>query len=148
MPGSREEDFLRIHQFYTFPPKITSSWGSGSWNLQLPVSLPYRCYIPNLVKIGPVVLENKMLTHYGRQTMDDGRQPLVIGHLSYSGNLKMIRFLNASNKFSLFPNCPLWKHKILYPRIICGKVGCNCPIGSEEDENTKCLHTNGEQTIR
>ena len=34
----------------------------GSWNLQFLVSLPYRCYVPNLVKIGSVVLEKKMLT--------------------------------------------------------------------------------------
>ena len=45
------------------------------------VSFPYRCYIPNLVKIGPVILEEKMLTH------DDERQPIAIGHPSYSGNL-------------------------------------------------------------
>ena len=38
--------------------------------------------MPNLVKIGPVVLEKKMLT-------DDGRQPIAIGHLSDSGDLKM-----------------------------------------------------------
>ena len=90
MPGSREEDFfLEVHQFYTFYPKITSPWGRGSWNLQFLVSLPYRCYIPNLVTIGPVVLEKKILTHDGRRTTDDdGRQPKAIGHLSYSGDLK------------------------------------------------------------
>ena len=44
--------------------------------------LTYRCYIPNLVRIGPVVFEKKMLTD------DDGRQPMVIGHLSDSGDLK------------------------------------------------------------
>ena len=38
----------------------------------------------NLVKIGPVVHEN-MLT----VTDDDGRQPIAIGHLSDSGDLKM-----------------------------------------------------------
>ena len=50
-------------------------------NLQLLVSLPYRCYIPNFVKIGPVVLE-KMLT-------DNGCQPIEIDHMSYSGDLKI-----------------------------------------------------------
>ena len=48
-----------------------------------------------MVKIGPVVLEMKMLTHHGRRTMDnerwttddDRRQPIAIGHLSYSGDL-------------------------------------------------------------
>ena len=38
-------------------------------------SLPYRCYIPNLVKIAPVVFE-KILTRY------DGCQPIAKGHLS------------------------------------------------------------------
>ena len=45
------------------------------------LSFPYRCYIPNLVKFGPVILEEKMLTH------DDERQPIATGHPSYSGNL-------------------------------------------------------------
>ena len=87
---------------------------------------PYsRCYIPNLVKIGPVALEKKMLTHDQRRTTDDARkrtpthscdnvavsdflnydmvnirmkkrkgyiiatsQPIAIGHLSDSGDLK------------------------------------------------------------
>ena len=34
-----------------------------------------------MVKIGPVCLEKKMLTQ------EDGRKPLAIGHLSYSGEL-------------------------------------------------------------
>ena len=42
-----------------------------------------------MVKIGPVVLEKKMLTHDARRTTDDdGRQPIAIGHLSDSGDLK------------------------------------------------------------
>ena len=61
-----------------FLPQNYLFWGwGGSWNLQNLVSLPYRCYIPNLVKIGPVVLEKKMLTDDGRRTThDDGRQPI------------------------------------------------------------------------
>ena len=43
----------------------------------------------NLVKIGPVVHEN-MLT----MTDDDGRQPIAIGHLSDSGDLKMCLIIN------------------------------------------------------
>ena len=63
---------------------------SAMWPMGLLfVSLPYRCYIPNLVRIGPVVSEEKMLTHDGRRTShDDGRQPIAIGHLSDSGDLK------------------------------------------------------------
>ena len=43
--------------------------GVGVMKFTIPFSLPYRCYIrvPNLVKIGPVVLEKKMLTHDGRR---------------------------------------------------------------------------------
>ena len=52
-------------------------------NLQFFVSIPYGCYITNLVKIGPVVYEEMMLT-------DNGRQPIAIGHLSDSGVLKSI----------------------------------------------------------
>ena len=44
------------------------------------VSLPYRCYILNLVKIGPVVLE-KMLRH------NEQHKFIAIGHLSDSGDL-------------------------------------------------------------
>ena len=46
----------------------------GSWNLQFLVSLPYKCYIPNLVKIGPVVLE-KMLIHDSQQTPTHSNSP-------------------------------------------------------------------------
>ena len=43
-----------------------------------------------LVKIGPVVLDKKMLTDDARRTThDDGRQPIAIGHLSDSGDLKI-----------------------------------------------------------
>ena len=64
MPGSREEDFLRSTSIL---PQNYLPFGWGSWNLQFLVSLPYRCYIPNLVRIGPVVSEEKMLTHDGRR---------------------------------------------------------------------------------
>ena len=57
--------FKEIMHFYTFYPKITSPLGEGSWNLQFPVSLPYRCY---------VVLEKKMLTHDARRTTNDERR--------------------------------------------------------------------------
>ena len=58
-----------------FLPKINSPWG-GVINLEFLASLSYRCYIPFLEKIGPIVFEKKnMLT-------DDGHQQLAIGHLS------------------------------------------------------------------
>ena len=62
MPLSREEDFLRNTSFLYFLPQNYLPFGLGSWNLQFLVFLPYRWYILNLVKIGPVVLEKKMLT--------------------------------------------------------------------------------------
>ena len=44
-------------------------------------------------KIGPVVLEKKMLTHDARRTTDDDVcQPIAIGHLSDSGDLKILTF--------------------------------------------------------
>ena len=70
MPGSREEDFLRIKVVLHFLSQY---------------------YIPfGLDKIGPVVHEKKMLTHDARRRMDDyGRRPIAIGHLSDSGDLKI-----------------------------------------------------------
>ena len=54
--------FKEIQQVYTFYLKITSPL-----NLQFLVPLPYRCYLPTVVKIGPDVLEKKMLTHDARR---------------------------------------------------------------------------------
>ena len=73
-PWVEKKIFQEIQQFYTFYPKITSPLGGGSWNLQFLVSLPYRCYIPNLFKLGPVVLEQKMLTHDARRTTHVARR--------------------------------------------------------------------------
>ena len=39
-------------------------------------------------KFGQVVLEKKMLTNYARRMTYDGRQPIAIGHLSDSSDLK------------------------------------------------------------
>lgn len=45
----------------------------------------------------------------------------------------MIEFLNVVNEFSLFLNHFLFEHdEALYPRIICGKVGCNWPINPKK----------------
>ena len=35
------------------------------------VSLPFKCYIPNFVKVGPVVLAMKMLMHDGQEQMNN-----------------------------------------------------------------------------
>ena len=59
-PEKRRRFFKEIHLFTNYS-KIISPWGGGSHDiLHFLVSLPNRCYIPNLVKIGPVVLEKKM----------------------------------------------------------------------------------------
>ena len=84
----------KIQQFYTFYPNITSTEGGwGSWNLQVFVSLPYRCSEQKLVKIDSVVLEK--MTEDGRRMMNDGRwmtdyegrQPIAIGHLSHKKSI-------------------------------------------------------------
>ena len=60
--------------------------GHGIYNYMF--SLPFICYIPNLVIFGPVVLE-KMFTDDGQRTTDDdGRQSIAIGHPSDLGDLK------------------------------------------------------------
>ena len=101
--------FLFIHKFYTLYPKVFSPWGWGSWNLKFLVSLPYICYIPNLVKIGQVDVN-------GRRTANANSS---IYHRSNSGDLKLenaskqpmcgstaqqnelsIKFAQLKNKFS------------------------------------------------
>ena len=79
MPRSRKENLKEIHQFYIFLPQHYLPFGWRSWNLQFLVSLPYRCYTPNLVKIGPVVLEKKML----RVKSDSGDLKIPISKKSY-----------------------------------------------------------------
>ena len=46
-----------------------------------------------MVRIGPVVSEEKMTTH------DDGRQPIAIGHLSDSGDLIKIFHANMLKRY-------------------------------------------------
>ena len=69
--GVEKKIFKEIMHFNYLP----LGWGHEIYNFLF----PYPTY---LVKIGPVVLDKKMLTH------DNRRQPIAIGHLSDSGNLK------------------------------------------------------------
>ena len=69
-----EKIFKEIQQFYTFTPL-----DEGHENYIFQSLLTQRYYRPNLVKIGPVYLEKKMLTQ-------DGRHPIAIGHLSETGD--------------------------------------------------------------
>ena len=77
-PRVQKKIFLRNTSILHILPQNYLHFGWGSCNLQFLVSLPYRCYIPNLVKIGSVDLAKKMLTD------DDACQPIAIGHLSDS----------------------------------------------------------------
>ena len=68
-----------------------------NFTLFTPIPFP-RCYIPNLVKIGPVVLEKSILTHVACMMLhDDRHQPIEIGHLSDSGDLKKEIFTDDEN---------------------------------------------------
>ena len=105
--GVEKKIFKEIQQFYTFYPKITSLLGWGSWNLQFLVSLPYRCYIPSLVKIGPIVLEKKMLTHDARRRTPthSNRSP------EWPKNILFLLYLNTAYtlpliKFFCYPSIP------------------------------------------
>ena len=54
--------FLKSIHFHFYPQNHfpLALWGGGgSCNLEFLVPLPYKCYIWNLVKIGPVILEKK-----------------------------------------------------------------------------------------
>ena len=95
MPRSREEDIFKNTSILHYLPKITSTWGGWPWNLQFLVSLPFQCYISNLVKIGLVDVN-------GQRTMeDDRRQPITIGHLSDSGDLTNLNLLHSEECFVL-----------------------------------------------
>ena len=80
--GVEKKIFLRNTSILHFlPQNYLPLWmGVMKWNLQFLVSLPYRCYIQNLFKIGPVVLEEKVLTHdgWGLTPIHSNRSPELI----------------------------------------------------------------------
>ena len=65
--GVEKKSFRELHQFdfFLLQKYLLLAW--RIWNLYCFVSLLYRYYILNLVKIGPVGLEIKMLTHSARK---------------------------------------------------------------------------------
>ena len=76
MPGSREEDFKEIQQFYTFYTQITSPLGGGN--------------------------EFTIACHLTLQMLYI-RQSIAIGHLSDSGDLKSFVFReNEPHIFQMF----------------------------------------------
>ena len=63
--------FLRNPSILHFLPLNHLHFVWGPWVLQSLVSLPYRCYKPNLVTIGSVVIGKKILTNDVRRTTTD-----------------------------------------------------------------------------
>ena len=92
LPCGSRKIFSEIHLFYTFYPTITSPWGGASWDLLFLVPSPY---IPNLVKIGPVVLEKKMLTE------------------TYDARRRTPTHSNRSFEWLRWPKKPQWSLKCL-----------------------------------
>ena len=89
--------YLKKYMNFTFfTLKLSPLSFRGSWNLQFYVSLIYRCYVVNLVKIGPLVFEKKMddarqkTNDWRRTTNEDRRQPTATGHLGDSGDIRMV----------------------------------------------------------
>ena len=80
MHWSREDLLTNTSTFDFSPPNYLPL--ERVMEFSISCLLPYKCYRPNIVKISPIVLEKTMLTD------DDGRQPITIGHLSDSGDLK------------------------------------------------------------
>ena len=86
--------------------------------------IPYtqECFVPSLVKIGPVVLEKMSIYFY---------------------YFPIICPLGRAWSFILTNLNPL------HPVILCAKFGWNWPCGSgEEDENVKSLQTNRQTEER
>ena len=100
-PKEEKKIFSEIHQFYTFYPKITSPWGGASWNLQFLVPSPY---IPNLVKIGPGVLEKRMLT----ETFDARRRTPTHS--------------NSSFEWLRWPKKPQWSFEIISGLVLLYRI--------------------------
>ena len=69
--GVEKKILKDLHQVYSFYPKIKAPQGWGSWKLQFSVSIPYWYYRLNLVKIGPVVSKEKILTHDAHRMATD-----------------------------------------------------------------------------
>ena len=83
-PGRREEFFFKKYSNFTlFTQKLPPRWVRGyaiyNFVFPYPTDATYQIWL----RLAKVVLEKKMLTHDERRTThDDGRQPIVIGHLA------------------------------------------------------------------
>ena len=82
MPLSTEE----IHQFYTFTPKLPPLGDGGHFLSPHPTDATYQIWLR---------LAQWFLRRCKCMTDDDVCQPIVIGHLSYLGDLKIPRAKSA-----------------------------------------------------
>ena len=95
------------HSILHFLPENYLPLGWGSWNLQLLVSLRYRCYKTNIIKIGLVVRE-KMLTDDGRRrtTTHSKRSPELLkwpkNRMSFMFNVFKLLFIYSMD--NLYPS--------------------------------------------
>ena len=84
MPWSREEIFLKKYINFTFLPQnyLPLKWGGGR--------LIYKFLSPYPTEFGLDWPSSSWGEDVNRRrtTDDDGRQPIAMGHLSYSGDLK------------------------------------------------------------
>ena len=111
MPASREDDALR--NTMTLFTQFISPWGAGGGGGGVTiflVSLPYRCSIPNLVKIGPVFLEKTIFREDARRTTTDAnpkhyRSPDLLRKIE---NKKYHYFLNRTKKVCSSHSCLLY----------------------------------------
>ena len=89
-------------QIWAFPTRISDTqvtvkacWSLGQFLPQcyLPffqclISLPYICYMPNLVKIGPVVRRKSL-----RTTHDNGRKPVAMQENNLDNFMHMMNYI-------------------------------------------------------
>ena len=83
MPLRRAEDF------YTFCPKITSPFGGGHEIYNLHYCILTLQMLHTKFGLDWLRSSSEEDVNARRTTVDDGRQPIAIGHLSYSGDLKI-----------------------------------------------------------
>ena len=84
--GVEKKIVKKYGNFTLLTSKLPPLWvGVRKFTISCP--LPYRCYIQILIKISPVVVNALWMGD------DDGRQPIAIGHLSDSGDLKMPKYV-------------------------------------------------------
>ena len=82
--GVEKKIFLKKYIILHFLTRQVPPLEGGGHKFTISLSYPYRCYTPNLVMTGLVVLQKKILTDDARRTP----QLIAIGHLNDSDDLK------------------------------------------------------------